>query len=104
MKKTKSIPHTPRELLSELQELVAEAEKVISGPLSEHSAEAIRALRARFGAAREQFTDVYKGAKKKVVAGVECTDASIRANPYQSLAIAVVIGLIAGVLLGRRRR
>jgi ElaB/YqjD/DUF883 family membrane-anchored ribosome-binding protein len=61
-------------------------------------------LRTRFDAAQERFTDIYEGAKKKVVAGAKCTDAAIRANPYQSLAIAAGVGLLVGVLLGRRSK
>ena len=103
MKKTSSA-HTPKELLTDLQSLVAEAETMMSNSLSEHSAEAFNKLRERFGAARERFTEVYDDTRKKVVAGVECTDATIRANPYQSVAIALGVGLLAGVLIGRRGR
>jgi ElaB/YqjD/DUF883 family membrane-anchored ribosome-binding protein len=104
MKTNKSTRHTPKELLSELQALVAEAESMMADSLSEHSAEAFSKLRERFGVARERFTDVYDDARRKVSAGVECTDATIRANPYQSLAIALGVGLITGVLVSRRSR
>ena len=72
--------------------------------VSEHTEDAISALRTRFDAAQERFADLYEGAKKKVVAGAKCTDAAIRANPYQSLAIAAGVGLLVGVLLGRRSK
>ncbi len=45
---------------------------------------------------------MYEGAKQRVVAGAKSTDQAIRANPYQSLAIAAGVGLLVGVLLGRR--
>jgi ElaB/YqjD/DUF883 family membrane-anchored ribosome-binding protein len=38
-----------------------------------------------------------------VVAGARCTDATIREHPYQSLALALGVGVIAGALLSRRR-
>jgi len=41
-------------------------------------------------------------AKKKVVAGAKYTDSTIRENPYRALAIAAGVGLLVGVLLGRR--
>ena len=104
MKKTKGIPHTPSELLSDLQAHVAEAETLISGSLSEHSTEAFRILRARFDAARDRFAAVYDETKKHVAAGAACADATIRAKPYQSLAIALGVGLFAGLLIGRRSR
>jgi ElaB/YqjD/DUF883 family membrane-anchored ribosome-binding protein len=104
MKNNLDTAHTPKDLLNELQALVVEAESMMADSLSEHSTEALGNLRARFGAAQERFADIYEGAKKKVVAGAKYTDATIRENPYQSLAIAAGVGLIVGVLLGRRSK
>jgi ElaB/YqjD/DUF883 family membrane-anchored ribosome-binding protein len=104
MKNNQDTAHTPKELLTDLQALVAEAETMIADSLSEHSADAIDSLRSRFVAAQERFTDAYAGARKKVIAGAKYTDETIRANPYQSLAIAAGVGLLVGVLLGRRSK
>lgn len=104
MKNNKDTVHTPKELLTELRALAVEAERMLSDSLSEHSAEAISNLRARFNAAHERFTEVYEGTKEKVVAGAKYTDTTIRENPYQSIAIAAGVGLLVGVLLGRRGR
>ncbi len=104
MKNENATAHTPKELLAELQSLVSEAQTMMTDSLSEHSAEAIANLRERFNAAQERFSEVYQGAKQRVVAGAKCTDQAIRENPYQALAIAAGAGLIVGVLLGRRNR
>ena len=104
MKKENTNTNTPKELLADLQSLVAEAQTMMTDSLSEHSAEAIANLRERFNAAQERFSEVYQGAKQRVVAGAKCTDQAIRENPYQALAIAAGAGLIDGVLLGRRNR
>ena len=104
MKNNKDTAQTPKELLHDLQALVAEAEAMIADSVTEHSAEAIDSLCSRFAAAQERFTDAYAGARKKVIAGAKYTDATIRANPYQSLAIALGVGLLVGVLLGRRSK
>ena len=103
MQNHKRSTRTPGELLEELQTLVVEAEAMINESVGKHSAEAFRALRRRFGDARERFTDVYDDARRTVVAGAERTDAAIRAKPYHSLGIALGAGILAGVLLGRRR-
>lgn len=95
---------TPKELLSDLQALVVEAEKMMGDSISEHSAEAVSALRERFDSARERLGELYEGTRKRVVAGAKCTDTAIRENPYQAIAIAAGIGLVAGVLLGRRSK
>jgi len=95
---------TPKDLVNDLHALVTEAEKMMGDSLTEHTAEAMSALRARFDAAQERLGHLYAGAKQKVVAGARCTDTAIRANPYQSLAIAAGAGLLLGVLLGRRSK
>jgi ElaB/YqjD/DUF883 family membrane-anchored ribosome-binding protein len=72
--------------------------------VSEHSAEAMGGLRARLSAAQERFADLYDGAKKQVVAGAKYTDTTIRANPYQAIAVALGVGVLLGVLVGRRSK
>jgi len=101
---TEATAQTPKELLNDLHTLVAEAEKMMGDSLSEHSEDAVSALRSRFDAAQERFADFYAGARKRVVAGAKYTDETIRANPYQSLAIAAGVGLLIGVLVGRRSK
>jgi ElaB/YqjD/DUF883 family membrane-anchored ribosome-binding protein len=95
---------TPKELLNDLHTLVNEAEKMVGESISEHTADAVSALRTRFDAAHERLGEFYTDARKKVVAGAKCTDEAIRANPYQSLAIAAGAGLLLGILLGRRSK
>ena len=95
-------PHTPKELLTELKALVAEAEHMIGDSIGETTDEAVGALRTRYEAMQERMSELYDGAKKKVVAGARYTDETIRENPYQSIAIAAGGGLLVGVLLGRR--
>ena len=95
---------TPKDLLDDLRSLVSEAEKMLGDSLTEHSEDAVSALRSRFDAAQERMGELYAGARKRVVAGAKCTDEAIRANPYQSLAIAAGVGVLVGVLLGRRTK
>ncbi len=104
MKNNKTTAHTPAEILRELKALVAEGETMLADSVSEHSADAIESLRSRFTAAQEQFADVYAGARKRVIAGAKYTDSAIRENPYQALAIAAGVGLLLGVLVGRRSK
>ena len=93
---------SPKDLLNDLHALVAEAEKMMSESVDEHTNDAVATLRTRFDAAQERFSDLYAGARKQVVAGAKYTDETIRANPYQSIAIAAGIGLLFGVLVGRQ--
>jgi len=75
---------------------------MLADSVTEHSTEAVEALRQRFADAQERLAATYEEAKTKVVAGAKATDATIRENPYQSIAIAVGVGLLLGMLIGRR--
>lgn len=102
--KKDSAAQTPKELLAELQTLVLEAEKMMGDSLSDHTGDAMDALRERFDATQERLGELYAGAKKRVVAGANYTDETIRSHPYESLAVAAGVGLLVGVLLGRRSK
>ena len=97
-----SAPQTPADLLNDLRTLVVDAEKMLESSVSEHTDEAMSALRTRYAAAQERVGELYTSAKKNVTAGAKYTDETIRANPYQSIAIAAGVGLLVGVLVGRR--
>jgi ElaB/YqjD/DUF883 family membrane-anchored ribosome-binding protein len=101
---SESTAQTPQDLLTDLRTLVAEAEKMLVESTTEHSEDAVSALRVRFDAAQERLGVLYTGARQKVIAGAKCTDETIRANPYQTMAIAAGAGLLVGVLLGRRSK
>lgn len=93
---------TPADLLNDLRTLVVEAEQMLESSVTEHTGEAMAALRARYEAAQERLGVLYAGARKNVIAGAKCTDEAIRANPYQSIAIAAGVGLLVGMLVSRR--
>lgn len=95
---------TPEDVLNELRSLVTEAENIIHQSQDSNCESAVAALRERFELAQSKLADFYEGAKKKVVSGARYTDHAIRENPYQSLAIALGVGLLVGVLLGRRTK
>jgi ElaB/YqjD/DUF883 family membrane-anchored ribosome-binding protein len=103
MKNNKQSAQSPQDMLDELRSLVSDAEKMV-GDTIENSEDAVSALRQRYEAAQERLADVYEGARRKVTAGAKYTDETIRENPYQSIAVAAGIGLLAGLLLGRSSR
>jgi ElaB/YqjD/DUF883 family membrane-anchored ribosome-binding protein len=102
---TDTVTQTPEEIVTELRALVIEAEKILGNDTTAPCSESVlAALHERLEAAQERLANFYASAKQKVVKGAKFTDGAIRANPYQSLAIALGVGLLAGVLLGRRSR
>lgn len=95
---------TAQELLTDLRNLVVEAEKMAADSVSEYSHDAFKALRDRYDSAQECLSSVYDGTKKKVTAGAHYTDAVIHEKPYQALAVAAGVAALVGLLIGRRSR
>lgn len=102
MKNESASSLSPQALLDELKGFVSEAEAMIAGPASRVSADVLDTLRTRFDAAQARFAHGYQDARKHVVDGARSTDVAIRENPYRSLAIVLGLGLLVGVLVGRR--
>lgn len=94
---------TPDEVIAHINRLMSEAEAMIAGPVSEHAAPKLAEIRDRLEGARQQLNEFYDEAREKVVAGARYTDETIRAHPYQSLAIALGVGVLIGALLRRSK-
>lgn len=71
----------------------------VSAPVQER----IDALRDTIDSAHERLADIYNSARDRTVAGARATDKVVRANPYQTAAIAFGLGIALGVFVGRRR-
>jgi len=91
----------PEQLLENLRQLVAEAEKLV-GEGGENAEQAFGGIQVRFEQARAKLQDVYGAARKKVISGARQADDAIRSHPYESLAIALGVGVLLGALIRRR--
>ncbi len=102
--KTRSDPltHNPQELLEELRVLVAEGEKILGESAVPQSEARLESLRERVEAVQERISNFYENSKRRVVEGAKKTDQTIRAHPYEALAITAAVGVLAGFLIGRR--
>jgi ElaB/YqjD/DUF883 family membrane-anchored ribosome-binding protein len=92
------------QVLDELRPVVTDVEKLLSGPVTDTSREVIEALSDRLQAVRDRLEVTCAHARKQVSAGVRSVDHAVHEHPYQFLAAAAALGLLAGVLLGRRNR
>ena len=103
--RTLTEPHakSPKDFIEELHALVSEAENVLSDTNSTHAGETMAALRSRLDTAQARLGELYSSAKQRTIAGAKFTDETIRTNPYQSIAVAAGVGLLVGILLGRRK-
>jgi ElaB/YqjD/DUF883 family membrane-anchored ribosome-binding protein len=92
---------TREKVKEDLRVLVHDAEgllKATAGDLSEKAKEA----RTRLAAALEKAKATCVRMEEKTVAAAKATDKVIRAHPYESIGIAFGVGLLIGVLVGRK--
>lgn len=95
---------SPDEVLNELRALLAEAEKVLAEAKTEDRGDQAEDIRRRFEAAQERLTNLVDEARRKVTDGLKSADETIREHPYQAVAIALGLGMLLGILLGRRSK
>ena len=74
---------------------------MLAGPVAEQASSKLNDLKDRLSEARDKMGDYYTRARKSVIAGAKYTDQQIREYPYYSLGIALGVGVLFGVLLGR---
>ena len=67
------------------------------------SNEKLAELRERLNAAIESARVAARRLEEKTVAAAKATDRVIRDHPYQTVGIAFGVGILLGLLLGRRR-
>jgi ElaB/YqjD/DUF883 family membrane-anchored ribosome-binding protein len=92
---------TPEQLIEHISRLMAEAEAMIAGPVADQAGGRLAEIKDRLETARLKLTDAYGRARQGVVAGAKYTDETIRNYPYQSLAVALGVGVLIGALIRR---
>src|SRR6516165_663555 len=92
---------TTDKLVGDLKAVMGDSQellKELAGELSEKGKQARARLVATIESARETCGDL----QQKVKAGAEKTDTLVREHPYSSIGIAFGVGLLIGVMVGRR--
>lgn len=101
MKTSSDTKHTPEELIAQINHLMEEAEALLVGPAAEKIGDKVSDLQHRLRNAQERLGEIYSNARDKVVDGAKATDKTIRSHPYESLAVALGVGVLLGALLRR---
>ena len=94
---------TPEEIAAHISQLMDEAEAMLVGPAATSAAETYQAVESRLAEARSLLGECYDNARRKIVNGARRTDATIRAHPYPSLAVALGVGVLLGLCLRRNQ-
>ncbi|MDE1170835.1 MAG: DUF883 family protein [Verrucomicrobium sp.] len=106
METTNQGTHVDKEkLYRDIQEVIRDAEALIhetAGDLSEKARATRERLTARITEARAQLREWNGVLKEKAIAGAKQADQTIRAHPYESIAISFGVGLLAGLLISRK--
>ena len=86
---------------SELQELIAESDKLpkVSASMVGEEGET---LRAQVGLKLKQALDSVSNVRERSKPVVDATENYIGGHPWQTVAISAGVGLVVGLLLGRR--
>ncbi len=92
---------TPEQIVEHISRLMAEAEAMLAGPVAEQVGGKLSDLKDRLNDAREKMGDMYTRARRGVIAGAKYTDDTIREYPYYSLAVAIGVGALIGLFVGR---
>jgi ElaB/YqjD/DUF883 family membrane-anchored ribosome-binding protein len=100
--KNQPLSNEAHELISDISQLMAEAEEMLNESTSYHAEEKVALLAPRYDPARPHFMEKYISTKEKLSTIARRTDETIRACPYEALAIALGIGVLLGATLRRR--
>lgn len=102
--KNPTVQNEAHELISDISQLMAEAEEMLNESTSHHAEEKIALLASRHEPAGPRFMEKYLSTKEKISSFARRTDETIRACPYESLAVALGIGVLLGAAFFRRSR
>jgi ElaB/YqjD/DUF883 family membrane-anchored ribosome-binding protein len=92
-------------LMADLKRVVADAEAILANgaDTTEEGAQALRIrLQARLQDAQDKLGDLQEHTLEKARAAGRAADTYVHENPWGSIGAAAAVGLLVGVLLGRR--
>jgi ElaB/YqjD/DUF883 family membrane-anchored ribosome-binding protein len=88
-------------LASDLRMIMRDAEDLLKATAGE-AGEKVKEVRSRLATALESAKATYERVQDKTVQAAKATDHVIREHPYESIGVAFGVGLLIGVLVGRR--
>lgn len=105
MATSKKIDKTQQALIEELKVAVAEAESMLKDVADKSDAEAelikdkVNTILQRAG---DSFNDIEQNVRAQSREAIQKTEAYVQENPWQTVGLAGVAGLLLGVIIGRR--
>ncbi len=88
-------------VIADLKTAARDAEELLTSTAGE-AGERLSGVRARLATALESAKATCQRLEDGAIAGAKATDRVIRDHPYESIGLAFGLGLLIGVLVGRR--
>jgi ElaB/YqjD/DUF883 family membrane-anchored ribosome-binding protein len=88
-------------LMSDLKAVVDDAEELMRATAGQ-AGDKLKEVRSRLAAALQSARETCQGLEEKTAAAAKAADQCIRDHPYESIGFAFGLGLLVGVLVGRR--
>jgi len=96
---------TSEQLVADFKTVVADAEALLKATAGQ-SGEKVAELRARaeesLKVAKARIADMQEALIVKTKAAAKATDAYVHENPWKAIGVAAGVGLVIGLLIGRR--
>ncbi len=90
-----------QKLTSDLNQVLRDAEELLKATAGS-AGENVKEAHSRLASALESAKATCERVKEKTVEAAKATDHVIREHPYQSIGVALGVGVLIGVLVGRR--
>ncbi|MFV0678769.1 DUF883 family protein [Ottowia sp.] len=102
---TETAVETKEQLVANLRRVIADAEDLLAATAGQTDSK-MADLRARakenLAVAREKLAEVRAAGRDRAIQAAEATDQYVHDNPWSSIGAAAAVGMLIGVLLGRR--
>jgi ElaB/YqjD/DUF883 family membrane-anchored ribosome-binding protein len=85
----------------ELNVLAEDARNLIDAT-ADVAGDKVANARKRLAAALENSKEIYGRVRAKAIEGAKVTDRAVHEHPYQAVGVALGIGILLGLLIGRR--
>ncbi len=96
-----TIAEANKQLVTDLKTVIHDAEDLLKATGGQ-AGEKLTEVRGRLTAALESAKGTCHRLEEKTVAAAKATDHCIRDHPYETIGVAFGLGLLIGVLVGRR--
>lgn len=102
---TSPVDVTKEQLIQDFKVVVSDAEALLKATAGQ-GGEAVAAMRSKveasLAAAKEKMTDAELALLAKTRAAAKATDEYVHGHPWQAIGIAASVGVVVGLLIGRR--